>query len=338
LFTLEDDEVLADTLERALGEIALEPVANADGPYTAGVNETIAFNGSSSFDPDSHIVEWAWDFDNDGTFDEVGNSPVVSHAYAAPYDGQVLLRVTSEDGGVTTAIGEVDVTHGGRQPGPPSPPIDVKAAPGDEPNTVRLSWSPPWSQGDDEVRGFRILSDDGTVVALIDNGTQTEVVIDDLPAGTNLQFGVEAGNEFGFNAPAESNVIRLGGTPPDCTTVSVDRTEVWPPNGKFVLISASGGRDDDSDAPLTLAIDSITQDEPTGGEEDARLSDPPGRKAWLRAERDGSGDGRVYRLHVTATDAEGLTCETIVAVSVPHDRGKSRAVDSAPPTYDSLSS
>ena len=42
----------------------------------------------------------------------------------------------------------------------------------------------------------------------------------------------------------------------------------------------------------------------------------------LRAERSGSGDGRVYSIHITATDESGMSSNAIVEIIVPHDKAK----------------
>lgn len=46
------------------------------------------------------------------------------------------------------------------------------------------------------------------------------------------------------------------------------------------------------------------------------------RSMTLRAERDGSGNGRVYHVDFTATDAFGAACSGEVTVCVPHDQGQ----------------
>ena len=126
--------------------------------------------------------------------------------------------------------------------------------------------------------------------------------------------------------------------PPDCSGVTLDRTRLWPPNHRYVKITATGATDPDSGDAATLVIDAISQDEPVNGmgdgntAPDAMLATPPADHAWVRAERSATGDGRVYRLHYTATDSHGATCQGSATVSVPHDKGK-RAI--APP-YDSL--
>jgi len=132
-------------------------------------------------------------------------------------------------------------------------------------------------------------------------------------------------------------------SPPDCSKVTLDNTLLWPPNHKFVEINASGATDSDVGDSATLVIDAIRQDEPvddvgdghTGP--DAKLTSPASSKAWVRAERSGTGDGRVYRVHYTATDTHGATCDGTATVGVPHDQGSGATpIDSAPPGYDSL--
>jgi hypothetical protein len=42
----------------------------------------------------------------------------------------------------------------------------------------------------------------------------------------------------------------------------------------------------------------------------------------LRAERSGTGTGRVYRVNFTADDGDGGTCSGSVNVTVPHSKGQ----------------
>ena len=52
-----------------------------------------------------------------------------------------------------------------------------------------------------------------------------------------------------------------------------------------------------------------------------------GSTVLLRAERSAKGNGRVYRINFTATDAQGGSCSGSVIVFVPHDRKDQTAVD-----------
>ncbi len=71
---------------------------------------------------------------------------------------------------------------------------------------------------------------------------------------------------------------------------------------------------------------------------DAKAGPAP-NQVYVRAERSGLGDGRVYRIAYRATDGRGGECSGVATVGVPHDMGKgSTPIDSAPPSYDSFGS
>jgi hypothetical protein len=136
----------------------------------------------------------------------------------------------------------------------------------------------------------------------------------------------------------DDNVFRFTGSlapvvPPDCSGLTADSSVLWPPNNRFRTLTISGATDVDGD-PLTYAITDVRQDEATGGAPDAQLL--AGNQVNVRAERDGSGNGRVYELAVTATDeADGGTCTGAVTVSVPHDQSGRAAINDGA-TYPSL--
>jgi hypothetical protein len=97
------------------------------------------------------------------------------------------------------------------------------------------------------------------------------------------------------------------------------------PSHKTVEVVLSGITDFDGD-PISLNIDAITQDEPTSGSGKGDKS-PDGfgvgtETASIRAERLGTGDGRVYEILFTADDGNGGTCSNSVFVGVPHGKNK----------------
>ena len=59
-----------------------------------------------------------------------------------------------------------------------------------------------------------------------------------------------------------------------------------------------------------------------------------GDKVLLRAERSGSGNGRVYQVSFTANDGHGGSCPGAVMVCVPHDRKPGTCVNDGQ-RYDS---
>jgi len=117
---------------------------------------------------------------------------------------------------------------------------------------------------------------------------------------------------------------------PDCTVATPSQDSLFPPNHKMNDITISGVTDPDGDT-ITLTVDGITQDEPTNGTGDGDTS-PDGDgigtdTAQIRAERSGTGDGRVYEISFTADDGNGGMCTGTVSVGVPHDK-KDTAIDS----------
>ena len=132
--------------------------------------------------------------------------------------------------------------------------------------------------------------------------------------------------------------------PPDCSAAGPSIDTIWPPNHHFVDISVVGVTEPSGDT-VSITIDAIHQDEPTDTFGDGHFC-PDGDgvgtdTAQVRAERSGTkkvpGDGRVYHIAYTASDSNGLTCSSAVAVCVPHDqrRGGGTCVDGGP-AYDAL--
>ncbi|HSK96816.1 MAG TPA: ExeM/NucH family extracellular endonuclease, partial [Euzebyales bacterium] len=106
---------------------------------------------------------------------------------------------------------------------------------------------------------------------------------------------------------------------------------LFPPNHRFVPVDIRGIRDRGR-GRVDVTVDSIFQDEAV----DARGSGntaPDGRgvgtdTAHVRAERVAGGNGRVYHIAFTATDAAGGSCTGVVRVGVPGRLG--RIVDDGP--------
>jgi hypothetical protein len=123
---------------------------------------------------------------------------------------------------------------------------------------------------------------------------------------------------------------------PDCSGVRPNKATLWPPNHKFQRIVLAGASDPDGDS-VTLTVTGVTQDEPRASTApDARLTSASD-KVDLRADRNGKGNGRVYRISFSGSDGKGGTCSGTVKVGVPKSMGKgSTPIDSAPPSFNSL--
>jgi hypothetical protein len=122
--------------------------------------------------------------------------------------------------------------------------------------------------------------------------------------------------------------------PPRCANASASPAELAPGDHKLRAVRLSGVTDADGD-PVSVEITGVTQDEPVGAGPDAERTSTEG-EVLLRAERDGSGDGRVYTIAFRASDGQGGTCSGHVTVGVR--RGSKPAAGLSPGGFDSFGS
>jgi hypothetical protein len=126
------------------------------------------------------------------------------------------------------------------------------------------------------------------------------------------------------------NVISTSNQPPSCGNAKPWPSVIWPPNHKPAVVFITGVSDTNGDH-VHIRIDRILQDEPTNtygdGETDIDGGGIGWPVAWVRAERTGGQNGRIYEIFFTATDRKGASCSGKVTVGVPHDKGRA-AVDS----------
>lgn len=87
----------------------LPPSANAGGPYAGQEGGSVVLDSSGSSDPDNNIVEYAWDLDNNGSYETIGVSPQVTFEDNGTF--QVGLRVTDAYGESSTDTAEIVVAN-----------------------------------------------------------------------------------------------------------------------------------------------------------------------------------------------------------------------------------
>jgi len=112
-------------------------------------------------------------------------------------------------------------------------------------------------------------------------------------------------------------------TPPVIHSVSATPNVLWSPNHRMTPVSIRANVTDNCSA-ATWSVTSIASDEPVNGtgegdtEPDWATTGAHGVN--LRAERAGSGDGRIYTITITARDAAGNSAAATTTVSVPHSQ------------------
>ncbi len=152
--------------------------------------------------------------------------------------------------------------------------------------------------------------------------TNTSVTGTDATWAVTYTFKVKdaCGNEL-----TNQSYSNTGGdkTAPSPISLTVTPTCLWPPNHKMRDVTLNYTSTDNCGGITTCAI-TVTSNEPENG-----LGDGDTGPDWeilddhhirLRAERSGTGDGRIYTISVTCTDAAGnSTTSNTAAVIVAHN-------------------
>ena len=172
---------------------------------------------------------------------------------------------------------------------------------------------------------------------LLDLGRPTErplgtgVVLSTLlPLGAS-RVGLRVSDPSGRSDVAET-VVEVVDTAPPSFTMTTDQTVLWPPNHRLVPVHPAWQVNDRCDPAATARLVSVTSSEPDdapGGGDGETTDDvagadvgSPDAEVLMRAERSGSGPGRMYELTYAATDASGNATSALGVVTVPHDQGE----------------
>lgn len=121
--------------------------------------------------------------------------------------------------------------------------------------------------------------------------------------------------------------VRVEDTRPPVLVMNVTPPVLWPPNHTMHLV-ARDVRATDACDPTPALLLTVTSNEPVNGlgdgdtapdwsveQDGSALAD-----VWVRAERSGRGNGRVYTLSALATDGSGNSASAGGTVRVPHNQ------------------
>ena len=294
------------------------PVADCGGPYYMAPDLTVNFDGSGSYDPDNDTLCYRWDFESDGTYDTSWSlSPYANFTYPVFKEYNVTLEVYDGQGGYNTSICAVY---------PNIPPV-ANAGPD---QTVEQTYYQGANVTLNGSGSYDLNNDPLTYNWTWTGGSATGVSpIVSLPLGnTTITLVVNDGTVD--SDPDTVNITVVDTTPPDIT-VTVTPDTLWPPNHKMVDIVATVTVSDICDAAPTVVLTSLTSNEPDdakGNGDGNTVNDiqeaeigTEDYEFQLRAERAGKGDGRVYTITYTVTDASGNSASASATVVVPHDMG-----------------
>ncbi len=174
--------------------------------------------------------------------------------------------------------------------------------------------------------------------ATITSGSTTSTLtITNVQVGDFGAYSVETTGACGMATQTAS--LSVNSTPPGIT-LNGNAISLWPPNHSYHAIAvtdlvASASSCDGSVNLNSVVIDRVTSDETENGSGDGNtlndiLIGCDRKSVRLRAERNGSGDGRVYTIYFKATDSSGNSTTVTATVTVPKNQNGAAAVDSGP--------
>ncbi|KAF0190396.1 MAG: hypothetical protein FD165_2720 [Gammaproteobacteria bacterium] len=326
-----------DAVNITVKNVNKPPVADAGSDQTVNEGSPVTLDGTGSFDMDAEVLTYSWT--------QTAGAPVIldisdpeKPEFTAPLvgaAGDTLTFKLAVSDGIDTAMDTVNVIVDNIN----HPPVayagmDQTVAEG---ALVTLDGSNS-SDPDSDSLTYQWNQSGGTTAPLSDSHTV-------MPTITAPQVSV-GGQTLMFDLAVNDGVLTSGidtvnitvqniNDPPLCQLAQVGPGVLWPPNHKLIAVSISGISDPDNDG-VTLNVTGVTQDEPTNGLGDGDTSPDAavqGDTVLLRAERSGTGNGRVYRVLFTADDGKSGNCSGSVTVNVPHSK-KGTAVDDGQ-SYDS---
>jgi peptidyl-Asp metalloendopeptidase len=291
------------------------PLADAGPDIVGECGQPTMLDGSGSCDPDGDLLDYTWT----GGFEEGGGTafgvmPVVTF----PKGIHPVTLVVSD--GLISSVPDTVIVDTTADLTPPqiSCPADVTVS-CDQPTDPSNTGS---AFADD-------LCDPDPVVSFLDFETPGA-----CPQEKTIERQWTATDDDG-NASGCTQIVTVEDTAGPEVTCGVAISELWPANHQFVDVGFTFSAVDDCDPEPAIAI-TVTSDEHAaaapgaGGPQhcpDAVVGEDG--SVLLRAERSGAGDGRVYVITVTATDACGNANACAVQVAVPKSQGQGgAAVDS----------
>jgi subtilisin-like proprotein convertase family protein len=146
-----------------------------------------------------------------------------------------------------------------------------------------------------------------------------------FPVGTTTVM-VTATRQDGGTTTCTFKVTVNDTEKPAITGASVDKPVLWPPNHKMVDVVVNYSTSDNCTPSSAIVCSlSVSSNEPVNGTGDGDTAPDwqiiDAHQVKLRAERSGGGNGRIYTITITCTDAAGNVKTQTVTVSVPHDQG-----------------
>ncbi|CUS31324.1 DUF7948 domain-containing protein [Candidatus Nitrospira nitrificans] len=314
-----------DSVNVRVTNVNQPPMAQAGPDQTVQEGSPVTLDGTASFDPDFEPLTYTW-FQVFGQPITLTNPLTATPSFMAPSvgagGGQVdfELIVTDAHGLNHADYVSIFISNVNQPPLAHAGPDQTK----NEQTLVTLDGSGSHDPDSDSLN-YSWTQTGGPSVALTGantvNPTFTAPSVAAGGAFLTFQLVVHDGHVSSSADTVRIAVVNVN-DPPVCSLAQASPSLLWPPNHAMAQVSIMGLTDPQNQT-LTITYPNVTQDEPINGlgdgdtTPDAAVS---GNDILLRAERSGSGNGRVYVVHFTATNSDGAHCSGSVKVAVPHNK------------------
>jgi hypothetical protein len=346
-------ETAEDTVDITVVNVNHPPVADAGLDQSIAEGSPVTLHGEDSFDIDNDVFTYAWV--------QVSGSPTVTITGADSANPTFTAPVVAGSGApgvVATLVFELTVNDGFPQNAPApgytlanvvdSVTVEISnvnndpvAAAGadqtvDEFTSVTLNGTGSSDPDSDPLTYVWRQTGGPAVLDLLDDTAATPSFIVPFVSSGGADVTFELTVDDGYSTATDTVVVHVqnANDPPLVTAAVPTIGSLWPPNHNLVSVGITGVSDSDNNT--TITITGVTQDEPTNGTGDGDTAIDAFINAngtvFLRAERSGNGNGRVYHIHFKASDLEG-SASGVVKVTVPHSK-KAPAIDGGE-LYDS---
>ncbi len=156
-FRVTDKDGASHTGSVTITVINRPPVADAGGPYSTPEGSSVALSGSGS-DPEGDALTFAWDLDNDGSYDDASGPSASFFGVDGLNTHQVALKVCDSNGACATSTAVVQVIN-------VAPVADAGADQTvfrNDPVSLSGSWNDPAGSADNAYSWAWDLTGDGT--------------------------------------------------------------------------------------------------------------------------------------------------------------------------------
>lgn len=161
------------------------------------------------------------------------------------------------------------------------------------------------------------------------NGATNATTIVELGVGTHT-FTLTVTDADGDSDSDQVTITIIDTTAPELFFEQLTGS-LWPPNHQMVQVARGISAWDIVDGEVSVSV-TVSSNEPVNGRGDGNTdydyevkTNPDGTiDVYVRAERSGGGNGRIYTIEMNTSDVAGNSASASFEVNVPHNRGRGR--------------